>query len=484
MSEKSKTDETPHAAAIPGVRASLFPTSSSSPEEQMFRLNWIANLKMTPSGVPFVSPDFVARQGRRVRIVDVRTPEELTGVLGHIPGSDWVPLDRIRTLPGRIDPNDPIIIVSAGEERSHDAAEDLVKAGLKFVAFMFGGIIAWRDLGYSTTRDGSILDRKDVVRDVSGPQKAPDMITSEHVREHVGDPLSVKWIKLPALLVRGLVSCVDGRDDSGVIGSPGGDAGELLVGLRALERVIRRELRESEIETLMARRLDVFGRFYMHTDVAAANGMIKSLRAEPRFGPALAKVNDALDWRQFFADPPAEFRDKLLEQSLEPAHIGCGHLRLALTQSAEYETRAPLVRTVLRFFHVKRWEGARELEFVPLAGGHTERAVINVRIGGPLLPFSRIPLVSPAALGMQFFIHHPRITSYLRMQLAQFLVVQKDIVGSDVDPAELHVEMQRLGMVQLGRTLGALAKGLPIFDVTFHANQSEERVDVQYAGVV
>ena len=132
-------------------------------------------------------------------------------------------------------------------------------------------------------------------------------------------------------------------------------------------------------------------------------------------------------------------------------------------------------------FHEKRWEGASEMEYVPLAGGHMEKAVLNIRVGGPLLPFSRIPLVSPAAFGAQVFVHHPRITSYLRRQLAQFLASQTDIAGSSLDADELHLEMERLGALQLGKTLGALAKGLPIYDVTYHG---EERVDVRASGVV
>ena len=118
---------------------------------------------------------------------------------------------------------------------------------------------------------------------------------------------------------------------------------------------------------------------------------------------------------------------------------------------------------------------------IALAGGHTERAVLNVRLSGPLLPFSRIPLVSPAVGGAQVFVHHPRITSRLRKHLAQFLSLQTDIAGGAIDPEELHIEMERLGAVQLGRTLVELAKGLPIYDVVFHG---EERVDVRPTGIV
>ncbi|MDF2696589.1 MAG: Hydroxyacylglutathione hydrolase, partial [Labilithrix sp.] len=442
------------------------------------------NLKKTPSGIPFVTADFTAKQGRRVRIVDVRLPEELIGALGYIPGSDWIPLDRIATLVERIDRDDPVILISGGEERSHDAAAMLAKAGMRFVAFMMGGLMSWRDLGYSTTRDASILERGDVLRSTDDVlQVPPDNVTAEHVQRHVGDRLSVRWIKLPALLVRGLVSCVDGRDDSGVIGSPGGDAGELLVGLRALEKMQHRHLTEAEVATLLARRLDAFGRFYMHTDVDSSNLAVKAMGADPRFEGHLANVDDSLEWRRFLASPPRVVREALLEQSLHPEHIGCGHLRLSLTHSKEYDTREGLVASLLRSFHRKHWDGASELEVVALAGGHTERAVLNVRIGGPLMPFSRIPLISPAVGGAQVFVHHPRVTSYLRKQLAQFLVMQTDILGTprSIDAAELHIEMERLGALQLRKTLGALAKGLPIYDVTFHG---EERVEVHPTGVV
>ncbi|MCW5834018.1 MAG: rhodanese-like domain-containing protein [Labilithrix sp.] len=309
------------------------PTGSVSQPERMFRVNWAANLQKTPSGVPFVTADFTAKQGRRVRIIDVREPEELTGALGYIPGSDWIPLKRVASLADRLDHDEPVILISSGDERSHDAAALLTAAGMRFVAFMAGGLMSWRDLGYSTTRDPSILDRKDHLRTIDVVDAPPEAVTAEDVRKHVGDRLSVRWIKLPVLLVRGLVSCVDGRDDSGVIGSPGGDAGELIVGLGALEKLLRRDLSEPEVATLLARRLDVFGRFYMHTDVDASNAAIAAMRADPRFDGHLSNVNGALEWRRFLASPPREVQAALLEHSLEPSHVGCGHLRLALTRS-------------------------------------------------------------------------------------------------------------------------------------------------------
>src|SRR6185295_19855377 len=91
---------------------------------------------------------------------------------------------------------------------------------------------------------------------------------------------------------------------------------------------------------------------------------------------------DPYQWRHVWDAPPPDIRDALLARALEPAHIGCGHLRLQLTDPKAYGTRDGLVRCVLSAFHRTRWQGHPDMEYVPLAGGHTERAVVNVRIAG------------------------------------------------------------------------------------------------------
>src|SRR5690606_25900890 len=114
------------------------------------------------------------------------------------------------------------------------------------------------------------------------------------------------------------------------------------------------------------------------------------------FNEVMKAAPDVHAWRKFEKSVPTDMRPALLEYVLEPKHIGCGHLRLELTKPRDYGTREGLVRSVLRSVHATRWTGDPDMEYVPLAGGHTERAVVNVRVAGPLLPFSRIPLVSPS----------------------------------------------------------------------------------------
>lgn len=466
--------------------ASLIPQIGSVPQaERMFRVNWVSNLARSSDGVPQHTPSFTAKQGRRVRLIDIREEQDLVGPLGYIPGSDWVPESRARSLKLRVDEDEPIILLSGDGDRAGAVARDLERAGLRFIASMSGGVASWRELGYSTVRDAAILERRDVLhRSVVHPLAEGQQLTRSHVEEHVGDAASVRWVKMAALLLHGRLSCVDGRDDASVLGAPGGDAGELVLALAALETLGDRRFTQAEVDAILERRIDTLGRFYYHTDVHAANHAIKDLRADPRFDETLKFVYEALEWRNFWKSPPEALRQPLLAYALMPANVGCGHLRRALTMSEAYGTRAELVASVLAAYHGQRWAGSDEAELVVLGGDHHEGAVLIVRVEGEVHPFTRIPLVSPSAFGKQMFVYHPQVASYLRRQLAEMIVLQRDLVPA-VSAAALHAEMERIAEIQLASTLGALAAGLPVFEITFDSRdvrRSSPRVEAK--GVV
>ena len=436
--------------------------------ERMFRVNWAANLDRSPSGVPLHEAEFVARQGRGVRIVDVREGEELLGPLGHIPGCDWIPRDRAMSLRERLSPFTPVILVSRGGERAADLAHALEKAGMRMVAALRGGMIGWRALGFASVRDDSLLSRRDVLVPAPPEQvREPGPLSTPEIESHVGDPRSVRWVKLAAILLHGRQACVDGRDDSSVVGTPGGDAGEFMLGLAAVERVLGRALTRAVVTKLLRRRLDTFGRFYMHTDIGAGNRFIAALRSDSRLTNAIGTTFEALEWRQWLSEPPVEARPALLEHFCEPGHMGCGHLRLMLTNPEQYEVRSALVLDFLRAFFSTRWAGAPEMENVVLPGGHQEGAVVNVRVEGELHAYSWVPLLSPAYAGTQMFVNHPQVSAFLRRELAAFLSEQEDLWGQALDGAELLGALEGIAGKQMGATLGHLAKGLPIYDLTF-----------------
>lgn len=429
--------------------------------------------RVDAAGVPRVHPEFVAEQGQLVRILDVREPEELLGLLGHIPAVTSVPMTCLHTVPVVLGKGTIVILVSSTGQRAGIAARYLSSLGMPQVAAMEGGMVAWKKLGFATPRDERSIRRElralppGVGRDGRAlhPPHEGHTLTAEEIVEHVGDPGSVRWVKLAAFLMHGKRSCVDGRDDHGVIGTPGGDMGEIVLALSAAENVRDRPLGDAEVEQVLVDHVDTFGRFYMHTDTTAMNRMIvEGYRKDPRIAPHLDGVFDATTWRAWHLRTPHAVREAVLEHLVKPENLGCGHLRLAMTRP-EYRVRPELMVALLRAFHRLRWDGAPELEWVVLGGEHFEGAVLEVVLERELHTYTRVPLVSPQVDGVQAFVSHPQITSYLRHETAAFLV-ESGVVAEE-HREHLEREIDERGRQQLAATLASLAAGLPVHRVRF-----------------
>ena len=94
-------------------------------------------------GVPEVTVQWVANNLHRIRLVDVREPEELVGPLGKIEDAQAVPL---RTVPdaargwGR---DEAVVVLCRSGARSGQAASYLTQQGFTQVASMAGGMLEW-----------------------------------------------------------------------------------------------------------------------------------------------------------------------------------------------------------------------------------------------------------------------------------------------------------------------------------------------------
>jgi rhodanese-related sulfurtransferase len=458
------------------------PIGAVSQAERSFIVNWVST-EWYEGSAPYVSPDFVARQGRNVRLVDIRAEREMPGVLGYVPGSDWLPLSDIDTWQSKLDPKTPVIVISRSGHRGGAVAERLKAAGFPLVAAMQGGLWHWRDVGLETSFDPSIRERRGALRELGATWEARKaVLTREQVEAHLGDPYSTRWMKLAALLVNGRLSCVDGRDATGVLGTPGGDAGEFALLLAATEHVTARTIDPDKVVELLARRVAVFGHFYVHTDIHASNQLIQAMRADARLDAALAQVYEPLEWRRFFMGPPPEVRERVLEHALLPAHLGCGHLRHMANDPAAYGVRPGLVHDVLRGVYTQRWRGDIDVEMSVLPGGHAEGGVLLVMLEAGVAPFSRIPLVSPQAEGSQLFVAHPQVAGYLREQQAHFLGMQRDLLDlGHGQVRDIERTMAELGAQQTACTLGRLAKGLPVFEARF---DERRRFRVRQVGAI
>ena len=373
----------------------------------------------SPGGHPLLYPDFVGPLGPSVRIIDVREAEEVVGPFGHIPGADWIPAARATTLAERLPKDTKLVLVSRAGERSGPLATELERRGMPFVASLASGMVGWRLLGFATSHD------------------------------------------------------------RGVIGTPGGDAGELALALAAIERLTGKKLDDARIRTILGRRLHMLGRFYLHSDIHAANATIAAMRADSRFDDAIRDVSEAMQWRRFFAKPPEALHDALCELLVMPAHVGCGHLRLTMLNGEAYGARPEMVQSLVGSFVRARWAGALDTELVVLPLGHEEGAVVNVRVKGGVHSFTPIPMISPRCAGSQMFVNHPEVTALLRRELAAFLTLCEDLTGVGASRSAALLEaINALGAEQMGATLTRLAKGLPIYDMLFDPETGSAEVSL------
>ena len=88
------------------------------------------------------------RRGDNAMVVDVRSPEEFDGELGHIPGALNIPLQAFSAqISHLIHAGLPIVLVCLTDKRSSAAAAELAAAGARDVAVLRGGMKAWRGAG-------------------------------------------------------------------------------------------------------------------------------------------------------------------------------------------------------------------------------------------------------------------------------------------------------------------------------------------------
>ncbi|MFT7521713.1 MAG: rhodanese-related sulfurtransferase [Kiritimatiellia bacterium] len=106
---------------------------------------------LSSNGTKQVSPAWVAEHGQSVRLVDVRGPDEFFGPLHHVTGSEMVHLSVIASEACAWDKNSPVVVICRSAGRSDRAAMALQQMGLKNVASMTGGMLAWHSASLSSS---------------------------------------------------------------------------------------------------------------------------------------------------------------------------------------------------------------------------------------------------------------------------------------------------------------------------------------------
>ncbi len=102
----------------------------------------------TPTGAPSVPVIWVANRGPDVRLIDIRTADEVGGPDGLIEGSEHVPMDRLESVATAWDRDTPVVLYCRSGGRSDRAAILLERSGFRHCGSMKGGILAWAELGF------------------------------------------------------------------------------------------------------------------------------------------------------------------------------------------------------------------------------------------------------------------------------------------------------------------------------------------------
>lgn len=93
-----------------------------------------------------VDPEEIFQKRSLVRLIDVRTPEEFDGELGHIPGALLVPMNFLEKNLEAIPREAGVVFVCRSGRRSAKAAALAKKIGYSNAVNMKGGMIRWHEL--------------------------------------------------------------------------------------------------------------------------------------------------------------------------------------------------------------------------------------------------------------------------------------------------------------------------------------------------
>ena len=106
-----------------------------------------APLHKTYAGIDEIEPEWLAAHKDRVRIIDVREPDEYLGPMGHIAGAELVPLGHLASQLDGIARELPLVTVCRSGGRSAQAYLLLKRAGIDQVANLTGGMLNWHAFG-------------------------------------------------------------------------------------------------------------------------------------------------------------------------------------------------------------------------------------------------------------------------------------------------------------------------------------------------
>jgi hypothetical protein len=271
-------------------------------------------------------------------------------------------------------------------------------------------------------------------------------LTQVELEDHLGEPSNIEW----AHVMQKFFSSTDPRGQERQMGTLGGDLGEFLIVLAAIEKHAGIKFNETEVTHKLKIYLTVMSRdkFYYDTDISAIN-FFKSVCNCPQLN---------------IADPPESKKVLLLNATRQPDSQGNEFFKKVLASPQAYEIRLELAEAVIQSFFKVMWNKAdplhRRMKFVLLKGDLNPKGFIMVKTPGYCNAQLLAPLISPELCQKQMGIYHGDAAVLLRTELAGIFMM-----NNPEDKNSVVRKANELASTALSTLLAQHTE--PIYTVTF-----------------
>jgi len=245
-----------------------------------------------------------------------------------------------------------------------------------------------------------------------------DPLTQVELEDHLGETNSVEW----AHVMQTSFGSTDPRGQDRQLATLGGDLGEFLIVLAAIEKQLGFNFNDTFVLLKFKTYLTVMSRdkFYYDIDTNAIN-YFKSICNCPQLN---------------IADPPESKKAILLNATTDYQSQGDEFFSKLLNNTQAFSIRPELVSSVIRAFYKVMWNKAdplhRRIKFVLLRGDYDPKGFVMVKTPGYCNSQLLAPMISPELCSKQMGIYHGDAAVLLRTEIAGVMLMKTPESKNDV----------------------------------------------------
>jgi len=237
-----------------------------------------------------------------------------------------------------------------------------------------------------------------------------DPLTQVELEDHLGEPENIEWAHVPQMFF----DSIDSRGQDRQLGTLGGDLGEFLIVLAAVEAQTGKTFTKAQVLQQFKIYLTVMSRekFFFSIDSDGVENM-KKVCGCPQLN---------------IADPPESKKEILLNATHEAASHGDEFFKKALNEPELFNLRAELIHHVVDAFFNVMWLKSdplhRRIKFVLLKGPLDPKGFIMIKTPGYCNAQLLAPMISPELCGKQMGIYHGDAAVLIRTEIAGVVLIK------------------------------------------------------------